>query len=134
MNVSSAKLRAIAPQFVVPDVVKAAEYYRDILGFKILGYWLDPPVFAIVERDDITIHFGKGDTNIAQGNVTRREGGLDAYIYAGGVDDLFEEFRERCADIIEGPIDTVYGTREILIQDCYGFVISFGEGRGQVSP
>jgi len=32
-----AKLTQIAPQFVVPDVVKAAEYYRDFLGFKILG-------------------------------------------------------------------------------------------------
>jgi uncharacterized glyoxalase superfamily protein PhnB len=123
------KLKAIAPQFVVPDVVKAAEYYRDVLGFTILGYWLEPPVFAIIERDNITIHFGKGDTDVAQGNVTRREGGLDAYVYVVGIDDLFDEFMKRRADIIDGPIDTVYGTREILIQDCYGFVISFGEDR-----
>ena len=123
----SVKLKAIAPQFVVPDVVRAAEYYRDQLGFKILGYWLDPPVYSIVARDSAEIHFGKGDTDIAQGNNMRREGGLDAYIFAEGVDELFEEFRQRQVDIIEGPINTVYGTHEIIIQDCYGFRVAFGE-------
>jgi hypothetical protein len=34
----------ISPQFVVPDVVAAAEYYRDVLRFRTLGYFLDPPV------------------------------------------------------------------------------------------
>jgi hypothetical protein len=40
----------IVPQFVVPDVVRTAEYYRDVLGFTILGYFLDPPVYAMVRR------------------------------------------------------------------------------------
>ena len=45
---AAAKCKAICPHFVVPDVVASAEHYRDVLGFKIMGYWLDPPVFAIV--------------------------------------------------------------------------------------
>ena len=127
-----AKLRAIAPQFVVPDVIKTAEYYRDVLGFKILGYFPDPPVYAIVGRDNVEIHLGKGDTNIAQGNVTRRSGGLDAYIFVKGVDDLFEEFRQRQVDIVEGPIDQIYGQREIMIRDCNGFTIGFGDDSSNV--
>ena len=130
---NSAKLRAIAPQFVVPDVIKTAEYYRDVLGFKILGYFLDPPVYAIVGRDNVEIHLGKGDTNIAQGNVTRRSGGLDAYIFVKGVDDLFEEFRQRQVDIVEGPIDQIYGQREIMIRDCNGFTIGFGDDSSNVA-
>ena len=130
---NSAKLRAIAPQFVVPDVIKTAEYYRDVLGFKILGYFLDPPVYAIVGRDNVEIHLGKGDTNIAQGNVTRRSGGLDAYIFVRGVDDLFEEFRQRQVDIMEGPIDQIYGQREIMIRDCNGFTIGFGDDSSNVA-
>ena len=130
---SPTKLRAIAPQFVVPDVVKAAEYYRDVLGFTILGYWLDPPVFSIVARDNVEIHFGKGDTNVPQGNVTRRRGGLDAYIFVKGVDELFEEFRQRQADIVEGPMDTIIGQREIVIRDCYGFVVAFGDDSNNVA-
>jgi len=40
----AAKCKSICPQFVVPDVVASAEHYRDVLEFKIMGYWLDPPV------------------------------------------------------------------------------------------
>ena len=38
------KLTGIAPQFVVPNVVGTAEYYRDKLGFEILGFFAEPPV------------------------------------------------------------------------------------------
>jgi hypothetical protein len=58
-NKSVVQCRMISPQFVVPDVVAAAEYYRDVLGFLIRGYFLDPPIYAIVARDSIKIHFGK---------------------------------------------------------------------------
>ena len=33
----------VSPLFLVPDVVSAAEFYRERLGFKILGYYGDPP-------------------------------------------------------------------------------------------
>ena len=42
---SKARLKMISPQLVVPDVVEAAEYYRDVLGFQILGYFYQPPVY-----------------------------------------------------------------------------------------
>ena len=34
-----ARVTGIAPYFLVADVVKAAEYYRDRLGFAIRGYF-----------------------------------------------------------------------------------------------
>ena len=46
-----ARLTMISPEFIVADVVAAAEYYRDVFGFKSLGYFLDPPVYAMVGRD-----------------------------------------------------------------------------------
>ncbi len=47
------RVTGIAPFFLVADVVRAAEYYRDKLGFTIRGYFFeDPPVFAMVGRDD----------------------------------------------------------------------------------
>jgi len=33
----------VAPQFTVPDVVAAASYYCDILGFENRGFFGDPP-------------------------------------------------------------------------------------------
>jgi hypothetical protein len=34
----------VAPQFTVPDVVAAARYYGDVLGFENRGFFGDPPV------------------------------------------------------------------------------------------
>src|SRR5580658_7398036 len=80
---AAVECRMIAPQFVVPDVVAAAEYYRDVLGFRVRGYFLDPPIYAIVARDSVEIHFGKLDRGIAttSPNIQRREGSIDAYIW-----------------------------------------------------
>ena len=35
----SIQFTSAVPQFTVPDVVQTAEYYRDVLGFQIAGYW-----------------------------------------------------------------------------------------------
>ncbi|HLF63180.1 MAG TPA: hypothetical protein VI603_05495 [Saprospiraceae bacterium] len=56
------KVIGIAPQVVVTDVVRTAEYYRDELGFSSIGYFLDPPLYAMAERDGFQIHFGKYDS------------------------------------------------------------------------
>jgi hypothetical protein len=63
---NTAKIIGTAPQLVVEDVIKTAEYYRDKLGFAIIDYFLDPPVYAMVHRDGFQIHFGKSDTAISK--------------------------------------------------------------------
>ncbi len=124
----SAKLTQIAPQFVVPDVVKTAEYYRDALGFKILGYFLDPPVFAMVERDGVEIHFGKADGDEIKVNESVRKGlGADAYIFVSDIHALHREFLEKNVNITEGPVKRIYDCTEITIKDCNGFQLVFGE-------
>ena len=61
------------PHFVVADVVAAAEYYRDVFGFRIMGVFFEPPVFAMVERDNVVIQFGRVDPEHAVApNGTRR--------------------------------------------------------------
>lgn len=124
-----AKLTKAAPTFVVLDVVKTAEYYRDVLGFTILGYFLDPPVYAMVARDEVEIHFGKADEGgEMQVNESVRKGlGSDVYIFVSDIHKLHEEFLERNVKIIEGPIRRVYNCVEITINDCNGFQLVFGE-------
>jgi hypothetical protein len=58
-TLAGGQLQGIVPQFTVPDVVRTAEYYREVWGFRIVGYWKDPPVFAIVERDGIELFFNQ---------------------------------------------------------------------------
>ena len=122
-----AKLNKVAPQFVVCDVVKTAEYYRDLLGFKILDYFLDPPVFAMVERDGVELHFGKADREDVKTNAIRRKVGYDAYIWASDIDALYKEFKIKNVNIIEGPVTRQYGRREIVIKDCNDFKIAFAD-------
>jgi catechol 2,3-dioxygenase-like lactoylglutathione lyase family enzyme len=121
------RLQRAVPQFTVPDVVRTAEYYRDVLGFKISSYWGSPPVFVIVARDDVGLHF-----NLADGSPVRTgraEGAYDAYFHIAGVDALAAELEAHGADIIDGPEDRVYGQRELVVRDCNGLILAFGEAK-----
>jgi len=128
MSESESKFYRMAPQFVVPDVVAAAEYYRDKFGFEILGYFLDPPVFAIVRRDSAEIHFGKSDNGEVNLNNSVRKGlGTDAYIFVTNINLLLDELKASGANIVEGPIARPYGRTEITVLDDNGYQIVFGE-------
>jgi catechol 2,3-dioxygenase-like lactoylglutathione lyase family enzyme len=123
---AKAKCKSISPHFVVPDVVASAEYYRDVLGFKILSYFLDPPVFAVVARDDVVIHFGKSDNGaLPSPNATRRSIGVDAYIWVNDLDALYAELQGRGARILEPPAMRVYKCYELLVEDNCGFRLCF---------
>ena len=50
-------IRQIAPLFFTLDIPGTLAYYEAKLGFKCLGTWQDPPVYAIVARDQQAIHF-----------------------------------------------------------------------------
>ena len=134
-NISAGvRFKRAAPQFTVSDVVRAAQYYRDILGFQIASYWDGeqasfatdpPPYFAIVWRDDVQVYLGRGDDS--QSALASSEGGYHAYFHVDGVDALADELRSRGATILDGPEDRTYNQRELVVRDCNGFVLAFGE-------
>src|SRR5205085_6622128 len=49
------RLLTITPFFIVDDVVRSAEYYRDVLGFSFDRCWGEPPCFVMVRRGDVEI-------------------------------------------------------------------------------
>jgi catechol 2,3-dioxygenase-like lactoylglutathione lyase family enzyme len=137
-EVTTVRVVAVVPQFAVPDLVRTEEYYRDVLGFQIAGYWDGkrasltpdpPPVFAIVRRDQVEVFFNRADQPGA--GTGRAQGGYDAYLRVIGIDALAEELRTRGADILEGPEDRVYGQRELVVRDCNGLALAFGEDTSQ---
>ena len=121
-----AGLKAIAPQFLVADVRRAAEHYRDRLGFEIDGYFLDPPVFAMVKRDGLRIQLGRVDG--AHGGSNRRWKSIayDAYIWVDDVDALHAELQGRGADVLGPPQVRDYGMKELEVRDGDGYLICFG--------
>ena len=127
-------LLAAIPQFTVPDLVRTTEYYRDVLGFQIAGYWDgervsdtadSAPFFAIVSRDQVQLFFSRADQTDVR--TVRAEGANDAYIRVTGIDALAADLRRRGADILDGPEDRVYGQRELVIRDCNGLILTFAE-------
>ena len=121
------KLTAVAPQLAVPDVIEAAEYYRDVFGFTIAGTFGDPPVHAIVNRDEAHIFFGRSGEGTGVSNRSLSPTGIDIYLWLEGLDDFAGEIGTRGGDIIEGPVTRSYGVREIVVRDLNGFVLTFGE-------
>jgi len=124
---------AVVPHLAVPDVVRTAEYYRDILCFEIAGWdgeevHCDPTrlaVFGIVRRGQVSIHLNRGKQASPTSQLS--DGAYDLYFNVVNVDALAEELRARGADILEGPEKRVYGQRELIVRDCNGFVLAFGE-------
>jgi uncharacterized glyoxalase superfamily protein PhnB len=122
------RFQQINPHFVVRDVVEAAEYYRDVFGFKIMGYYWDPPVFAMVGRDDVVIQFGRIDRGqTVAPNRTRRDEALDAYIWVSDLDALFAELKDKGAKIVEEPKRHPWNCYEFSVEDKFGFRIVFSE-------
>jgi catechol 2,3-dioxygenase-like lactoylglutathione lyase family enzyme len=125
-TLAGGQLQAIIPQFTVPDVVRTAEYYQDVWGFRIVGYWKDPPVFAIVERDGIELFFNQATPGTLP-RTGRAPGAYDVYIRVTGLDSLAAGLVQRGARILEGPITREYGMRELVVRDCNDLIIALGE-------
>lgn len=121
---TAATFKSIAPQLVVTDVVKTAEYYRDVFGFRQLGFFGEPPVYAIVQRDGVEIHFGKAERN-GTSNAEGRSGSFDLYIWVSDIDAVFDELKAAGAEIVEGPVRRAYDSVEVVVKDCNGYALVF---------
>jgi accessory colonization factor AcfC len=79
-------IRQTAPQFFM-----TLTYYKDKLGFDCLGTWQDPPVYAIVARDQHRIHFRIAVLPAPNPDKYADEL-LDAYLLIEDADALYSEY------------------------------------------
>src|SRR5215467_11888819 len=107
----------IAPIFLVQDVVRAAEYYRDKMGFEIGPYFLDPPVFVIIQRDGVAIQLTRMDRGRGGSNRNWKDEAYDAYIWVKDLDGLHREFTAKKAQICAAPALKEYGMKEMDVRD-----------------
>ena len=121
-------LCGIAPFFLVPDVVKSAEFYRDTLGFSFEDFWGEPPEFVMVKRDGIIIMLRQADNpEQVRPNVADSALALDAYLWVNDADALYAEFTAKGVRVIHEPCVTFYDIKEFTIVDCNGFALAFGQ-------
>jgi catechol 2,3-dioxygenase-like lactoylglutathione lyase family enzyme len=108
-------IRQIAPQFFTTDIPATLAYYRDKLGFECLGTWQDPPVYAIVARDQHAIHFRWAEPPAANPDKYADEL-LNAYLFIEDADALYAEYAATQPKVSNsfGGSPTCHGTRGSL--------------------
>ena len=118
-------IRRIAPQFFTLDIPGTLAYYEAKLGFQCLGTWQDPPVYAIVARDQQAIHFRCAEPPTANPDKYSDEL-LDAYLLIEDADALYAEYAARGVEFARGLANTPWNSREFVVKDCEGRLLAFG--------
>src|SRR6201982_4293691 len=91
-------IRQIAPQFFTTDIPGTLAYYKDRLVCECVGTWQDPPTYAIVARDEHTIHFRCAEPPTANPDKYADEL-LDAYVHIEDADALYAEYAARGVEL-----------------------------------
>ena len=118
-------VRQIAPLFFTMDIHATLVYYREKLGFECLGTWQDPPVYAIVARDQQAIHFRCAEPPTPNPNKYRDEL-LDAYLFVEDADVLYAEYAAQGVEFTRGVANMPWKSREFVVKDCEGRLLAFG--------
>jgi predicted enzyme related to lactoylglutathione lyase len=122
------KLTASAPILLVEDIVAAANYYRDRVGFSYERFWGEPPCFCILERDGMHLMLSRAND---QADVRPHWKAVDkmwnVYFWVDDAAALYAELQQRGATIDYSLYDAPHGCREFGIQDLDGYDIAFGQ-------
>ena len=118
-------VRQIAPVFFTMDIPATLAYYKDKLGFECLGTWQDPPVYAIVARDQRAIHFRCAPPPTPNPDKYADEL-LDAYVFVEDADALYAEYAARRVEFVRELGDTPWKSRGFVVKDCDGRLLAFG--------
>jgi len=128
-NDTPRNLFALCACFLVNDIVKSAEYYRDVLGFSFERYWGEPPCFGMLHRDRIEFFFSSKGPNapVRPNRLAHPDFTWDAYVRCRDLDALYQEFKSKGAEIIREPEVAFYQMKEFEVKDCNGYTLCFAQ-------
>ncbi len=118
-------IRQIAPLFFTTNIVGTLAYYKEKLGFECRGTWQDPPIYAIVARDEHAIHFRCAQPPTANPDKYTDEL-LDAYLFVEDPDALYAEYTAKGVETTRELGNTPWESREFVVKDCDGRLLAFG--------
>jgi len=114
------RLKGFSAVFTVRDVAGSLAFYTDRMGFAVQFGMGDPPTYAIVERETVSLHLMP---------ASQDPSGLGTsaiYVYVDDVDALHAELVAMGCPIEIAPGDFSYGMRETSLRDPDGNRITFG--------
>ena len=124
----TARLTSSAPVLLVRDVVAAAAYYRDALGFSYNRFWGEPPDFVILNRDGMCVMLDQAPvSHVIVPNWKIDPNIWNIYFWVDDIDLLYSELRARGAKIDYELGLKPYGVREFGVQDLDDYDIGFGQ-------
>jgi predicted lactoylglutathione lyase len=129
MNKKNVRFVNLAAVLISSDVVKTVEYYRDVMGFKIVEHFDSREKFATLYRDEIEIIIVQSKYGEVQSNRQKYGAGYDVYIdpdTVESVDLFYTELKDKGAKIISAPRITEYGSYEFVVEDIDGRLIGIG--------
>jgi uncharacterized glyoxalase superfamily protein PhnB len=115
----------IVPVFFTTNIPATLAYYTNKLGFECSGTWQDPPVYAMVMRDEQAIHFRCAEPPAANPDKYPDEL-LDAYIFVDDADALYSEYAARGVEFVRTLGNMPWRCREFVVKDCDGRLLAFG--------
>lgn len=122
------KIIGSAPILLVKDVVAAANYYRDRIGFAYDRFWGDPPCFCILYRDRFHLMLSQvEDPAFIVPHYRAVEKMWNVYFWVDDARGMYEELVKRGATIDYELCAQPYGCLEFGIQDLDGYDIAFGQ-------
>jgi catechol 2,3-dioxygenase-like lactoylglutathione lyase family enzyme len=111
-----------ATVFVVTDIAKSADHYRDVLGFTVTFEYGAPTFYVCLCRDEVALHL------LAASQTRRRPGNGGICVFVRDVDAVHAELAARGASIIKPPQNYDYGMRDFDVTDLDGNQLTFGTG------
>jgi uncharacterized glyoxalase superfamily protein PhnB len=109
-----------ATVFVVSDIAKSVEHYRDALGFTVTFQYGQPIFYACLCRDEVSLHL------LAAHETKRLAGNGGICVFVKDVDSVHAELVARGAKVIKPPQNYDYGMRDFDVVDLDGNHLTFG--------
>ena len=128
MAENNAHITGTAPVLLVRNVIDAANYYRDRMGFSYDRFWGEPPSFVILQRDGHHVMLKQAtDPKHVIPHWTVLPNLWNIYFWVSNVEAVYQEMKDRGAKIDYELCEQPYGCREFGVQDLDGYDIGFGQ-------
>jgi catechol 2,3-dioxygenase-like lactoylglutathione lyase family enzyme len=118
-------IKAIIPQLRTTDIQASVQFYTDKLGFALEFIYQD--FYAGVSAGGQMIHLKLVDERDPSIDYVEEGGHLHLYIEVDGVAAFAEQLKGRSVRVVDEVHETVWSTREFVIQDDQGHTLYFGE-------
>ena len=109
-----------ATQLITKDINASTSWYRQKMGFDLIRFVGEPPVYAMLQRDGFQLHLAKTTTGHVPLNRDANSISHDIIFWVPEIDAFHHELMERGANFLQPIMLKPYGNREFVVEDFDG--------------